>query len=244
MRKGGRTARPPFLFFLFAGVPSDAQLDFRRRADGIEASMRVDAGSGFLAVELTKTTATASTKKSSRRRGVAPTREVSYEFEGLILEATAASLTMFTSHQVEQTIAIVPETIIRHGQTTWDAADLAKGMRVHVKSRKDGETYTAVQVIVQNESSDDGDAPAPPAVTEYEGTVRSASATELVVFTSHREEKTFTIGAETVVRKGQTAVKPEDIQAGWTVHVKATSDAGGTATATEVIVQNTNGKGH
>lgn len=221
--------------FLFSGVPAGAQLDFHRPSDGIEASLAVDARAGFLAVELTRSTATASAKTAtSRRRGVSPTREE--QFEGTIVTAAAGSLVLFTSKQVEQTVALTADTVIRKGQTPVAAADLKAGTRVHVKATKGaGETYTAVLVIVQNEGTGDGEeGGTPTAATEYEGTVRSASATTLVVHTSHGEEKTFTITANTVVRKGNTPVKPEDIQTGWRVHVKATGD-----TATRVTVQNT-----
>jgi hypothetical protein len=223
--------------FLFAGVPEGAQLDFHRAADGIEASMKVDSRSGFLAVELTKTTATAS-KKSSRRRGVGATREVVYEFEGLILAAAPDSITLFTSKKVEQEIGLTPETIIRKGQTPVAPEDLAVDMRVHVKAKKgDDDTYTAVVVIVQNDGGDDDDGE-PPAVKEYEGLVREAGAAELVVFTSHGVEETFVLTEDTVIRKGNTAIAPEDILVGWRVHVKATTGEDGTKTATLVIVQN------
>lgn len=218
--------------FLFSGVPAGAELDFHRASDGIEASMAVDARAGYLTVALTKSTATAK-KGTSRRRGVSPTREE--QFEGTIVTAAAGSLVLFTSKKVEQTIALTADTVIRKGQTPVAAADLKEGMRVHVKAKKTAEeTYTAVLVIVQNEGTDDGEEGTPTAAKEYEGTVRSASSTELVVYTSHREEKTFTITADTVVRKGNTPIKPEDIQAGWRVHVKATG-----GTATRVTVQNT-----
>lgn len=222
--------------FVFAGVPEGAQLDFNRPADGIEASMKVDASAGFVAVELTKTTATASAKKSSRRRGVSPTRESVTEFEGVLRSASAESIVLFTSKKAEVTIALTAETIIRKGQTPVAAADLAADMRVHVKAKQEGELYTAVVVIVQNDGSDDGgEGEERPAARQHEGTVVRAGATELVVYTSHKVEVTFAITAGTVIRKGNTPVAAADLQAGWRVHVKATADN----TATEVIVQST-----
>jgi hypothetical protein len=226
--------------FAFAGVPAGAQLDFSRPADGIEASMQVNAAAGFLAVELTKTTATASEKKS-RRRGVGATREAVTEFEGVIRSASAGSIVLFTSKKVEVTIGLTPETVIRKGQTPVAAADLAAEMRVHVKAKQDGELYTAAVVIVQNdgtdgEGEDEGERPA---TREHEGTVVRAGATELVVLTSHKVEVTFAITGDTVIRKGSTPVAAEDIQAGWRVHVKATANADGSNTATQVTVQST-----
>ena len=228
--------------FLFAGVPEGAQLDFYRAADGIQASMKVDAATGFLSIELTKTTANA-TKRSSRHRGSSPTREVVYEFEGTVVSSAADSLVIYTSMKEEETFALSADTIIRKGQTTYAAADLLEGWRVHVKAKKNADdTYSATVVIVQNTGGGDDDG-APPAVKEYEGTVVSSSATQLVVFTSHGEEKTFTVNGDTEIRKGNTPIAPEDILKGWRVHVKATEATDSTtstttSTATQVIVQN------
>ncbi|HEX6082885.1 MAG TPA: DUF5666 domain-containing protein [Thermoanaerobaculia bacterium] len=223
--------------FAFAGVREGAQLDFRRAADGIEASMNVDARGGFVAVELTKTTATATTRKS-RRRGVGATREAATEFEGIIRSVTAGNIVLYTSKKAEVTIGLTPETIIRKGQTPVAAADLQVDWRVHVKAKQDGELYTASVVIVQNDGSDDdGDdgEDGPAAARQHEGTVVSAAAAELVVLTSHKVEVTFAITADTVIRKGNTPVAAEELQAGWRVHVKATADN----VATRVTVQNT-----
>lgn len=228
--------------FSFAGVPDGAELDFRRAADGIEASLRVEQSAGFVHVELAKASATATKAKSSKRRGAAPTRESVYEFEGVIRTAAAGSIVMFTSRKVEQTIAVAADTIIRKGNQTLTPADLVADMRVHVKARKSGETFTAAVIIVQQDGSgedDEGEEPAPPAIREHEGTVRSASATKLVVYTSKKVEVTFTLTADTVIRKGNTPVAAADLLPGWRVHVKATANADGTATATRVTVQST-----
>lgn len=228
--------------FAFGGVPAGAQLDFRREAGGIEASLSVE-GSGHLTIELDKTTATAKKGQgSSKRRSVGRSRDL-YEFEGVIRTADADKIVLFTSKKVEQEIALGDDTVIRKGSQLLAAADLKTDMRVHVKARKADDVYTAVLVIVQqmNDDDDDGDDDAPPAVREYEGTVRSASATALVIFTSHKQEVTFTITAGTVIRKGNTPIAAEDIQEGWRVHVKATAKDG-TATATRVTVQSTKTK--
>jgi hypothetical protein len=216
--------------FFFAGVPEDATLDFVRESDGIEASMKSDAKSGFVLVDLTKTTA----QRSSRRRAAGPTRDKVTEFEGLVRSAAADSIVVYTSHKEEVTIGLDANTVIRN------PTDLVVGARVHVKAKKVGDAWLAVSVIVQNSGDDDGGDDDPPAtVREYEGLVRSASATELVVFTSHKEEVTFTITADTIVRKGNTPIAPETIAVGTRVHVKATANADGTNTATRVTVQNT-----
>ena len=228
--------------FSFAGVPDAAELDFRRAADGIEASLRIDQSAGFVTVELAKASATASKARSSKRRGSAPTRESIYEFEGVIRTATADSIVVFTSKKIEQTIAIAADTVIRKGNQTLKPADLAVDMRVHVKARQSGETFTAAVILVQRDGSGDdgeGEETAPPTVREHEGTVRSATATTLVVLTSKKVEMTFALTAATVIRKGNTPVAAADILPGSRVHVKATANADGTATATQVTVQNT-----
>jgi hypothetical protein len=226
--------------FAFAGAPDDVVLAFRRASDGIDSSLRVDAAAGPLVIELTGTTA----KTSSRRRSAGRGAGEAFQFEGLIVSATAESIVVFTSKKEEVTIKLAPETVIRKGNTTLAVADLVVDARVHVKARQTGDAYTAIEVKLQEGTDDDGGVALPPVpVRQYEGTVRSSSATELVVFTSHREEVTFVLTATTDIRKGNTPVLPADIQVGWTVHVKATeSAADGTKTATRVIVQNTLGE--
>ncbi|MEO8381419.1 MAG: DUF5666 domain-containing protein [Acidobacteriota bacterium] len=221
--------------FVFAGVPENAHLDFHRALDGIETSMVVEKGSGQVIVEIAGNVA----KPSSRRRAVGRGREPVYEFEGLIRSAAADNIVVFTSKSQEVTIALGPNTIIRKGDQRLTVADLLVNARVHVKATKAGEVYTALEVKLQDDDSEGSDDP-PATVAEYEGLVRSASADQLVVFTSHREEITFVVTADTVIRKGSTAVLPADIQVGWRVHVKATLNADATRTATQVIVQNTN----
>ncbi len=236
---GMATVLGPSGEFAFVDVPEDATLDFSREVDGVQASLRVEATSGFLAVELTP--ATAARKSSSRRRGVGRGTESIFELEGTIVSATADQLVLFTSKKIEQTVKLTPETVIRKGRTPVTPAELLAGMRVHVKAKKVEEALAAILVIVQDPNDDDSGDDVTPAVREYEGTVRSISATQLVVFTSRKVEETFVLDAATVIRKGGTPVAAIDIQVGWRVHVKAATSAdGATKTATQVIVQNTN----
>jgi hypothetical protein len=65
------------------------------------------------------------------------------------------------------------------------------------------------------------------------------TAQELVVFTSHKEEVKFILTADTEIRRGSATFNLAQILAGMIVHVKATANADGTNTATQVIVQNT-----
>jgi hypothetical protein len=225
--------------FAFASMPEGAVLDFQRAADGIEASLTLDASESFVTVELQQATATASAK-SGRRRSVGRGGEKVYEFEGVIRTAAADRIVVFTSKQEEVTIGLAAETIIRHGHTLLTPADLTADTRVHVKTHLANDAYTAILVIVQNDDDgEDGDDGAPPAVREYEGTVVRMTAQELVVYTSHKEEVKFILTADTEIRRGSATFNLAQILIGMIVHVKATANADGTNTATQVIVQNT-----
>jgi hypothetical protein len=222
--------------FSFAALPEGAELAFRRASDGIAATYKLDQVSGHVVIELAQTTA----RKSGGRRRASGTGPKVEEFEGLVRSATAGEVVVFTSKQVEVTFKLTPETVIRHGKTILTAADLLADTRVHVKAQKANDAYTALLVLVQNQETDDGSGDDPPSNKEYEGIVRSVSETQLVVFDSHQREVTFVLDAQTVIRKGNSAVAAAGIQVGWRVHVKATASADGTTnTATRVTIQNT-----
>jgi len=215
--------------FAFAGVPADAILDFRR-GDGIQASLAVNGnGRGSLMVELGRSGAS---KSSGRGNSGKDKREL----EGVIRTAGADSLVVFTSHGEEVTVGLNDETVIRKGHEILTAADLTADMRVHVRAKKVEDTYTALLVIVQEGSDNGGEER--PQLREYEGTIVRVSATELVIFTSKKEEVTFALNADTVIRKGNTTVAPADLLQGQRVHVKAlvAEDA---KTAVQVTLQNT-----
>ena len=219
--------------FAFANVPEGT-------ADDIEATLRLDASSGFVSVELQQGKATATAKKSGRRRAGARGGEKVHELEGLIRTAAADSIVVFTSHKQEVTIGLTADTIIRKGRTILTAADLTVDTRVHVKARFANDAYSAVLVIVQDDDDDgEEDDGTPPAVREYEGRVVSATAQELVVFTSKKQEVKFVLTDETIIRRGSSTFNLAQILIGMLVHVKATANADGTNTAVLVIVQNT-----
>lgn len=215
--------------FVFAGVPENAVLDFRR-ADGIDASLDVNGGKGSVHVELGR--------GGARRSGRGNSRRDKREFEGVIRTASAEEIVVFTSHRQEVTIALTADTVIRKGNQILTAADLEAGLHVHVRARTIDDVLTALLVIVQEGDDGEGD---PPALRQYEGVVSSASASELIIDDSHGNEVTLALTAETVIRKGGTNLTAADLLPGVRVHVKAEVAADGSATAVEVIVQNTKG---
>ena len=75
--------------------------------------------------------------------------------------------------------------------------------------------------------------------SEFEGLVKSASATQLVLTDSHRGDVTITLDANTAIRKGQTPVAATDLKAGDRVHVRAAQQADKSYLASLVIVQQT-----
>lgn len=73
-------------------------------------------------------------------------------------------------------------------------------------------------------------------LTQFEGLIRSATAEQVVVYTSKQEEVTIALDAATTIRKGNTALTAADLRPDTRVHVKARkTDAGFTAVA--IIVQ-------
>ena len=79
-------------------------------------------------------------------------------------------------------------------------------------------------------------APASP-VREIEGTVKTISASQLVVTDEHSNDVTLTINSDTIFRSGDMAIAPGDVKAGDRVEVKA-AISGTTLTAILVKLQN------
>jgi ABC-type transporter Mla maintaining outer membrane lipid asymmetry permease subunit MlaE len=213
--------------FAFASVPEEAELDFRRAADGIEASLRLEQSSGHVVVDLAQTTA----RKSGRRRAAGGGTR-GEELRGVLQSASATQIVVDTATQTGVVIALTPQTVLRRGGRTITAADLVAGLKVEVKAQKVNDVLTALTVNVEDEGDDDA-----PAVKEYEGTVVSATATDLVLHDLRNGDVTFSITAATDIRKGNMPVAAADIQPGWRVHVKADADK----VALRIIIQSQNG---
>lgn len=227
--------------FVFSGVPSDVDLQFRRASDGIDASLRLEDVAGHIVIELAKTEARPS---SSKRRGIRGGGQTIVQIEGLIRTATDAQIVVYSSHKEEVTIALTADTVIRKGGTVLTPADLLPDTRVHIKAQRTDTGLAAVQVVVQNRGEDDDDGEDNgAAVREYEGLVVSAAIDRLVIFDSHQTEVAFVLNVDTVIRKGNRPVLATDIQPGWRVHVKAATGTDGNRTATRVTIQNANGGG-
>lgn len=220
--------------FTFAGVPSNAAFDFRRASDGITATLAIPESQGFVHLSLAKNEA-----RSMKRRG----GENVIQIEGIVRSISATELVLAENRRGEKTVRLTAATVIRKGDTVLTPAEVQVGWRVHVKATRAENVYTAVQVIVQNTRSgeddggeDEGGHDDAPPLRQFEGTVRTASATSLVFFTSRREELTFVINAQTEIRKGNDRLTAADLKPEMRVHVKARVD-GSTNTAVWITVQ-------
>jgi co-chaperonin GroES (HSP10) len=209
--------------FAFMGLSSgNVQLAFSRE-DGISASVTVSASTATVVVDLQKKQATIRATGQSKR-----------ELEGLITAISATSITVNDASSGPQTAAITPTTVLRKGNATLTPDDLKVGDRVHVKaSVGDDGTLTAFEIMLQNGDTTGGQ------TKELEGPITEVSDTSITVMNaSTAEPETAVITPTTVIRKGNTTLTPADLKVGDRVHVKTTTNADGTLTATEIMLQN------
>jgi hypothetical protein len=221
--------------FVFAGVPENAVLQFRRSGDGIDQSITLPSSRGSIAVELSRTTVTL-----GRRRG-APSVPV-LEVEGTIVSVSADTLVVASSHKTDVEMKLTSDTKIRKGSTPLTAADLKAGDRVHVKASVAGEVKTALEVILRNEENEgDGDEDAHTATAN--GIVASVGASEMVVHRANGDDVTVQVDAATLIRKYGQPVTFAEIKAGDHVECRGTRVDDHTIKAVQIEVENAPGTG-
>lgn len=142
------------------------------------------------------------------------------EIEGVIVSASADSLTILDSHKTEVTVALTPLTVIRKGNQTLTAADLKKDDRVHVKATTINNVLTAFLVIVQQQAGDDGHGGGNTEM-DVKGVVKSVAADSLVVLTT-RGEVSVKTDANTIVEVKDRKASLSDIKAGDLVEAEGT----------------------
>ncbi len=218
--------------FAFAGTPEAGDLSFERAADGISALLRVEPGSGPMVVELSKSGA--STKSSKRRSGRGGSGVKVTQFEGVISSVSPTGIVLFTSKQVDQAIAFDAATSIRKGKTALTPADLAAGMRVHVKAKQVDTAYVATLVMVQNDGSgDDGGDDGAHAEVKVSGRVATVAGTALTVETG-RGTVTVQTDAATRIERRRSAIVLTELAAGEKVKVEGTRVDATTILATKI----------
>jgi hypothetical protein len=218
--------------FLFSGVPDDAEIFFSRSADGISASYQLGRIDGALYLEV-------SSHGVRRSRG-RPVTARATQLEGLILEVDDTSISVNAAGKGNTVAVINDETVIRKGNELLTPADLSVGDRVHIVAQPEGETFIAKSITLQMDA--DGSEERGRQETELEGLILAASGTEIEIDAAGRGPVTVAIGPETLIRKGNRLMTPDQLEEGWRVHVKASS-VEGVLTARLIIVQNMNGNG-
>ena len=218
--------------FLFSGVPEGAEISFARSADGINASYRLGRAESDVTLEVTR--------NSARRSRARPVTARTTQLEGLILEVSDTSISVNAAGKGNTVAVINGDTVIRQGNTPLTPADLSVGDRVHIKAQPVGEEFIALSTTLQMDG--DGSAARGKQETQLEGLILAASATEIEVDAAGRGPTVVAIGEETLIRKGNRLMTPDELVVGWRVHVKA-SMVEGVLTARLIIVQNMNGDG-
>lgn len=217
--------------FNLSGTPSGSvELAFLRSGDGINASSTVNGNASGVVVQLERNRATVLSPGNSK-----------IEIEGLITAVSADSITVNdASTHGDVTAAITVATIIRKGNETLTAADLAAGDRVHVRAQKNEDgTLTALEIKLQNPGDDDDDDGDDDGKVEIEGLITAVSSDSITVNdASTHGDVTAAITADTVIRKGNTRLLPSDLKVGDRVHVRAEKNDDDTLTALEIKLQN------
>lgn len=216
--------------FLFAGVPSDATLRFVRVSDGIDASIAVNGEGEQMVVELGRSSA------SRSRRAV---RAQLDQYEGLVTQLAADSITMDAAGKGSVVILVNEETEIRRANQLLTFEEIEVGDRIHVKAdEEDGDVVAKVVMLQSGAGMGSGGENGVTGRLELEGKLLAVSETEVEVDAAGRGPLVVTIDEYTVIRKGNRSYAPADLEVGWRVHVKAAGD-GESLRAIEIKVQNT-----
>ncbi len=209
-------------FALMGLSTGNVQLAFSR-GDGISAHVTVSASVATVVVDLQKNQATIHEGGQTK------------ELEGPITAVSDTSITVMNASTAKlETAAITPTTVIRKGNKTLTPADLKVGDRVHVKTSTNADgTLTATEIMLQNGDTTGGQ------TKELEGPITAVSDTSITVMNaSTAKPETAAITPTTVIRQGNKTLTPADLKVGDRVHVKTTTNADGTLTATEIMLQN------
>ncbi len=193
------------------------------RGDGINAHLVVNASVAKVVIDLQKGQATIHSGGQTM------------ELEGPITAVSDTSITVMNASAAKpETAAITTSTVIRMGGTALTAKELKVGDRVHVKTitNADG-TLTATEIMLQNDGQTGGQ------TMELEGPITAVSDTSITVMNaSTGKPETSAITKSTVIRMGNTPLTAKDLKVGDRVHVKTITNADGTLTATEIMLQN------
>ncbi len=178
------------------------------------------------------------------------------EIEGLVqavLVLDPAGESRFTI--AGKTVAARPgQTAIREGNTARSVSDVTVGRQVHVKGvwlepQGTSQAVLALEIMLQGPGPSPSPSASPsPSVcavganAEVEGLITAKAASSITVNQQAKGDFLCDVSASTRIRKGNTSYTLAQLQLGWRVHVKGTTQGlAGTAcrvTADEIMVQN------
>ncbi|HYS55209.1 MAG TPA: DUF5666 domain-containing protein [Thermoanaerobaculia bacterium] len=216
--------------FAFFGVPESAELTFTR--NDVNARIRVAASPGPLSIELNANGANVGRRRSSPS---VPLVQV----EGLITAISTSEITVHDSHGQDVTAKITDTTVIRKGGQTLDTTGLKVGDRVHMQVKVDGDTKTAVNIVLQN--PDDADGNGGQTMTAN-GTVKSVGTDQLTVTTVPKGDVVVKVDGNTIIKKQGDRIDLSQIKAGDEVNTMGTRIDDKTLLAKQIEVRGVSGR--
>jgi hypothetical protein len=142
--------------FTLANVPGgDQELSFSR--SDIDARGTLSIAGANVAITATirgRSTVVITPRGNPPGTTTTPHGNTVEEIEGLVSAVGASSLTVFDQRLGSVVVNVTGTTVIRKGETPVALADILVGMRVHVKATAETNgTFTAIEIIVQNENT-------------------------------------------------------------------------------------------
>ena len=214
--------------FTFAGVPENAVLDFSR-AD-VHASMAAPSSSGPLAIELS-----ANSAHGGKRHSSAPPPWL--QFEGTVKSVGTGTLTVTDVRKGDVTFTVDTSTVIMQGENkAVDLSTLKTGTQVHVMALMKGTTLTAVRIIVQDGTDNEGSGQQGTTMTAN-GTVTATGTGQITVHTEDEGDVVVKIDSTTIIRKQGTTITAADIKVGDQVNTLGTRIDAHTEQARQIEVR-------
>jgi hypothetical protein len=153
------------------------------------------------------------------------------EIEGTIKSVSPTEIVVTDNNNHDVTVAITPDTIFRSGDMAIAPADLKKDQRVEIKAVRNNDALNAVLVRVEDNE------PQEPEAVEINGTIKSVSATKIVVTDARGTDIPIVIDSHTMIFKGNNSATTGDLAIGDRVEVRATK-SGTTLTAVLIRAEN------
>jgi len=142
--------------FTLSNVPSgDQEFEFSRSDLNARGTVSVSGGTTMaVTASIFRRTTVVVTPRGNGPSGTPPPHGNSVEeIEGLVSAVGASTLTVFDQRLGTVVVNVTGTTTIRHGGTSILLSEILVGMRVHVKALIEGNSLTALEIIVQDENT-------------------------------------------------------------------------------------------